>query len=177
MSKASIKKRLRKAREQVNEDGTPAVPSPFNNILLQPVNSLVNLRGKEPKEQLANGQLLVKIEKFAIIPLEHYHTLLKLSKSKVKATDQQQAQLQQLIAARAKAEEAQLKRPTMKSLVKPTMQDIKNIVASKVVESDKAKEEPIDDQIIIQRAATDSSGTEESSVSEQECEADPILDK
>lgn len=92
MGTKSRNKRMR--RHVLNRGAAPGVTGPtemppeaFQNILVRPINSLVNLRGKDPKKPLNDGQLLVTLDKYAIIPLERYQDLLKVAKQKTTAVE------------------------------------------------------------------------------------------
>lgn len=60
---------------------------PITNYIIQPSNSYLGLRGDERKKQLSTGQLLVEVNGFAIIPLEHYKYLVDLSTKLLKKED------------------------------------------------------------------------------------------
>lgn len=87
MGRASNKKSKRRQLLTAGTPGagkssTPDIPSPFQNIILRPMNSLVTLRGKDPKQTLADGQMLVTLNRYAVVPLEHYNDLLKVAKGR-----------------------------------------------------------------------------------------------
>lgn len=68
--------------EKGQATASPKVPQPFQNLLLRPMNCIVNLRGKDPKQPLSDGQMLVTIDRYAVIPLEQYNDLLRVAKTK-----------------------------------------------------------------------------------------------
>ena len=73
--------RLRKkaiAEADVLGMAKPSLPQAFENAVYQAYGSLVNLRGKDPQQLLPGGQLLVKLDSYAIIPLEQYQQMLML---------------------------------------------------------------------------------------------------
>lgn len=80
-AKEAQQKRLReKALKEADLQGLakPNLPPAFDNAVYQPYGSLVNLRGKDPQQLLQTGQLLVKLDRYAIVPLEQYQQMLDL---------------------------------------------------------------------------------------------------
>ena len=86
MGRASKNKQQRRnmiKKAAIAPDGaTPDIPPVFQNVVLRPMNSLVSLRGKDAKQPLADGQMLITLDRYAIVPLEHYNDLLKLAKTR-----------------------------------------------------------------------------------------------
>lgn len=86
MGKKSREKKERKAMlETAGTAGTKQVtgqgnPTEFNNIIVRPLNSVVNLRGGDSRCELPTGELLITCDKYAIIPLEMYERLVRMAK-------------------------------------------------------------------------------------------------
>lgn len=78
-NRAKRKKQMAKLAQQTERiEIKTDVPDAFSNAIFQTANSLINLRGPEPKQQLASGQMLIKLDRFAIIPLEDYQHMMAL---------------------------------------------------------------------------------------------------
>ena len=88
-----VKSRLkRQKRQMISRNGAPGIvgptdnpPDAFQNLLLKPVNCYVELAGGDPKKPLPDGQLMVTLDKYAVVPLKRYKQLLKLTKHKMEA--------------------------------------------------------------------------------------------
>jgi hypothetical protein len=119
-------------------EGTPKVPPAFQNVILQPTNCLINLRGRDPKQPLESGQLLVKLDRYAIVPLEHYTDLLAVVRCKggvtlkpqeAQAVLHKQRTMQALQAMQALQNRAA---PAQPRIVRPSDGDVAHVQATKV---------------------------------------------
>ena len=80
MGKNSRKKKkrrelLKESKAQLGSSDTPKMPPAFQNVILRPHNCMIILRGKDPKRPLSDGQLLVELDRYAIIPVEQYQDM------------------------------------------------------------------------------------------------------
>lgn len=139
MGRASSKK---KKRRELLSRGVPKegkqdmadVPGPFQNVILRPVNSLVTLRGKDPKQTLSDGQMLVTLDRYAVIPLEQYNDLLRIAKNKAGAVEMAaniSRQVMKSAAARGKP-----MRPQPPQIVRPSDGDVAHVQATKVPDAE-----------------------------------------
>ena len=117
MSKSNRAKRKKQAaslatqkeRIEIKDD----IPDAFSNAIFQTTNSLVNLRGPEPKQVLASGQMLIKLDRFAIVPLDHYQEMLALIR-RAQGLAKKVKQEDELAAAKRKIEQMHAAKPTSK---------------------------------------------------------------
>lgn len=80
MGKSSRKKKkrrehLKEAAAQLGSGDAPKMPPAFQNVILRPHNCMIILRGKDPKRPLPDGQLLVELDRYAVIPIEQYQDM------------------------------------------------------------------------------------------------------
>jgi hypothetical protein len=138
MGRSSRKKRDRRrftaqSDAQLTDGGAPKVPPAFQNVILQPSNCLINLRGRDPKQPLESGQLLVKLDRYAIVPLEHYTDLLAVARSKggvaLKPQEAQAVLRKQRMMLQAMQGRAATTRPR---IVRPSDGDVAHVQAMKV---------------------------------------------
>lgn len=81
-SKSKSKKVIPLKRKRTNKSilaqAQVPVPGAFDNCIMSFVNSHLQFRGDEPKSLLGDGRLFVQAQKMAVIPLEHYKSMLDL---------------------------------------------------------------------------------------------------
>jgi len=94
------------------------VPDAYSHAIFELSNSVVTLRGKEPKQKLEDGRLYVKCDKMALIPLQEYRALIDIT---LKANAAQAQLLEQLLKLReeAKAREQMIQVVPGSALPKP----------------------------------------------------------